>query len=116
MQIPILIEPIEGGGFRARAGEPFADCVEGATAEEATRLIEEHLLHRIRNGGRVAVVTLPSGVPSAPSELPFPADELYKTDPSFRAWQGLIAENRRLEDEMESSKLEVEREAEREGS
>ena len=33
------------------------------------------------------------------SSPPFPADELYKTDPDFRDWQELIAENRRLEDE-----------------
>jgi hypothetical protein len=35
MQIPILIEPIAGKGYRARGGEPFALVAEGPTREAA---------------------------------------------------------------------------------
>ena len=34
MQIPILIEPVAGNGFRSRGGEPFALSADGATREE----------------------------------------------------------------------------------
>ena len=99
MQIPILIEPIDGGRFRARSAEPFAATAEGSTAEEATQQIEQLLLDRVRNGVRIGVVNLPNGVPdSAP---PFPADDLYKESWVFRELQAAIAENRRLEDEGE---------------
>jgi hypothetical protein len=39
MQVPILIEPIEGGRFRARAGEPFGLTSDRETAKEAARLL-----------------------------------------------------------------------------
>ena len=35
MQIPILIEPIAGNGYRASGGEPLALTADGATHEEA---------------------------------------------------------------------------------
>jgi hypothetical protein len=110
MQIPILIEPAPGGRFRARSGEPFADCAEGATAEEAARVIEEHFLQRFRDGG-IVTITLPIGPSTPPSPPSFPADELYKTDPSFRSWQELIAANRKREDELETHRADAEREA-----
>jgi len=31
MNIPILIEPVPGNGFRSRGGEPFALSAEGET-------------------------------------------------------------------------------------
>ena len=35
MQIPVLIEPIAGNGYRARGGEPLAVVVEAPTRAEA---------------------------------------------------------------------------------
>ena len=95
MQIPILIEPIEGGRFRARAGEPFATSAEGASAQDAARCLEQQLEERVRAGAQVSVVNVPNG--AVASGLSFPADELYKTDWVFRELQEAIAENRRLE-------------------
>ena len=106
MQIPILIEPIAGGRFRAQAGEPFAATAEADSAEEALRLVERRLQERVRAGARCAVVEL-----SLDSVLPFPADDLYKTDEGFRALQEIIAENRKAEDEAESRLLAEEQEA-----
>ena len=99
MQIPILIEPIAGGRFRARSGEPFAFSAEGDTEQESIQGIERMLKSRIDNGARCAVVNVPNGV-----GFPFPADDLYKTDLGFREWQEEIAENRRREDENEMFK------------
>ena len=93
MQIPILIEPIEGDRYRARAGEPFALSVEGATKAEAVRKVRELIGARIRGGAELLALTI------SPTALPFPADEQYKTDPWFEEFMEAIAENRRREDE-----------------
>jgi predicted RNase H-like HicB family nuclease len=93
MQIPILIEPIEGDRYRARAGEPFALSAEGKTKAEAMQRIRELITGRIREGAELLALTI------APAALPFPADERYKTDPWFEEFMEAIAENRRREDE-----------------
>ena len=36
MQIPILIEPVAGNGFRFRGGEPFGLSVEGASVKRSS--------------------------------------------------------------------------------
>ncbi len=96
MKIPVLIEPIASGGFRARAGEPFLLFGDGATAQEAMRCLEEKLADRLRSGAQLGFLDVANGAPGlAP---PLPADDLYKTDWVFRELQEAIAENRRLED------------------
>lgn len=101
MQIPILIESIEGGRFRARAGEPFGLIAEGASCEEATRALDHLLTERLSKGVRIGWLHVPNGAPSVAASLPFPADEHYKTHPSFAEMQAAIAEFRRAEDEEE---------------
>jgi|ERR1035438_1540768 hypothetical protein len=98
MQIPILIEPIEGGRFRARAGEPFALSADGDTAQAAAKNLEQQLGDRLRTGAQLAFLNIPNCSPVADSPPPLPADDLYKTDWVFREMQEAIAENRRLED------------------
>src|ERR1019366_365928 len=61
MRIPILVEPIENGRFRARAGEPLAMCVEGATSKEATGLLTAKLKERFAAGAALWFVELPNG-------------------------------------------------------
>ena len=100
MQIPILIEPIEGGRFRARAGEPFALTAEGDSAGAAVLELERLMNERLSNGARLTTVNLPNGPSDAASHPPFPADELYLTDPSFAELRQIIAEQRRLEEKM----------------
>ena len=64
----------------------------------AERLIAE----RLRNGARLATVNVPNGSSATPPTFPLPADDLYKTDPTFQELQQAIAEYRRLEDEEEN--------------
>jgi hypothetical protein len=105
MQITILIEPIKGGRFRARSGEPLPLSAEADSREEAVRHLEQLLVDRLHNGAELRAVNVPSGEPTPPP-LPFPADNLYETDWVFREMQEAIAENRRLEDEAERRRLE----------
>ena len=50
MQIPILVEPIAGNGYRARGAEPFSLTGEGATPEAAVARLKEQLQARLRQG------------------------------------------------------------------
>jgi predicted RNase H-like HicB family nuclease len=96
MDIPILIEPIENGRFRARAGEPFGLSAVGETAQEATQLLAQIIAQRLQNGVQLARLQIPSQTPAAP--VPIPADNLYQTDWVYRELQEAMAENRQLED------------------
>ena len=93
MQIPILVEPIEGGRYRARAGEPFVCCAEGDTKVEAFQALERQLKERLRDGLLLTV------------ELPLSRPELLYSgiyDPNDQISKDLreaIAEYRRQVDE-----------------
>jgi hypothetical protein len=97
MQIPILIESLECGRFRARAGEPFVLAAEGDSCAAATRSLERLVAERLANGAQLGLLTVANGTASIP--LPFLADNLYQTDPSFADMQQAIAEFRRAEDD-----------------
>lgn len=101
MQLPVLIEPLEGGRFRARTGELFLVCAEGESVAQATDALVKALKKQLSNGSQLILVDIPTGL-SAPSSLPLPGDELYKTDWVYRELQEAIAENRRLEESAES--------------
>ncbi len=96
MQIPILIEPVAGNGFRSRGGEPFALSAEGATREEVLAKLHEQLQARLRDGAQVAILE----VARAPLGNPWVEFAgMFKDDPYFDSWQQAIAENRRRADE-----------------
>jgi len=99
MQIPILIETIEEGRCRPHTGEPLALTAEGASCAEATSKLEQLVAERLANGVRLGWLHVPNGTMPAASSLPFPADERYKTDPSFAEMQAALAEFRHAENE-----------------
>jgi hypothetical protein len=99
MQIPILIEPLEGGRYRAKAGEPFAATVEGPTAEEAAQRLEATVRDRLNAGSRLGVIEVSNGTSAASVGLhldPLPDDDWF-----FQTMREAIAENRRREDEAD---------------
>jgi hypothetical protein len=53
MEIPLLIEPLAEGRFRARTGEPLAASVEADSADEARRQLELLLRQRLQNGSQL---------------------------------------------------------------
>src|SRR5205823_2705582 len=53
MQIPVLIEPVAGNGFRARGMETAAVSAEGATQEEALENLKKLLHSRLPAGARL---------------------------------------------------------------
>jgi hypothetical protein len=93
MQIPVLIEPISGNGYRARGGEPLPLVVEAPTREEALAKLREALQDRLRNGAEL--------VPLETAPQPHPLAEfagMFKDDPFFDQVLEIMAENRRKMD------------------
>ena len=90
MQIPVLIEPIAGNGFRASGGEPLAVVVEAPSREEALAKLREQLQARLRNGAEI--------VPLEMTPQPHPLAEfvgMFKDDPWIADWKKSMAEYRR---------------------
>ena len=90
MQIPVLIEPIAGNGYRARGGEPLPLVVEASTREEAFAKFQEALRNRLRNGTEiVALETTPQPHPLAKFV------GMFENDPWIKDWKKSMAEYRR---------------------
>jgi uncharacterized protein (DUF433 family)/predicted RNase H-like HicB family nuclease len=105
MHVLILIEPIEGGRFRAKAGEPFGVSAEGKTAEEAAQQLKTILHSHLRAGSLLALLDLGNGAP-APLDLhhlePLPGEDWF-----FQTMDEAIAENRRRESEASRPPLRI---------
>jgi hypothetical protein len=95
MDIPVLVEPVEGGRYRAQA--PFSMVAEGATAAEAIQQLTELIRQRLQRGACLTSIALTASTPAAAGTLPFPADNLHEKDWVFREMQQAIEENRRKE-------------------
>lgn len=105
MRIPILIEPLPGGGFRAKAGEPLNLCAEGATETEAGERLVDRVNDLLSRGGKLDVITIHNGKALLGDRAIFPADEAYKTDWTFQALRDEMAEQRRLDQIEEGRRL-----------
>lgn len=80
MHVLILIEPIDAGHFRAKAGEPFGLSAEGKTVEEATQQLQAVLHERLQSGSHLALLEVGNGLPAtlAPLHLePLPDDNWF---------------------------------------
>jgi predicted RNase H-like HicB family nuclease len=101
MEIPILIENLDGNGYRARAGEPFSLSAEGATTEEARVRLKQAIAERLASGAlQLSTINLPGPPPEKHSAHLFagwlPDDELT------REWLAIMAEKRREADQDEN--------------
>jgi hypothetical protein len=96
MEIPVLIEPVDGNGFRASSGEPFAIVVEGATREDVLARFKAHVAMKLRDGASVASIEVKNEHPWAK------AIGIYdKSDPLVQEWLDLIEQNRSRPEELE---------------
>src|SRR5947209_723357 len=90
MQIPVLIEPIAGNGYRARGGEPLSLVVEAPTREEALAKFRAAVQDRIRNGAELVPIEM---APQAHPLAQFVG--MFKDDPWLEDWKKSMAEYRR---------------------
>src|SRR5207302_6462093 len=94
MQIPVLIEPVAGNGYRARGGEPLGLTAEGPTRELALAGLKEQLQARLRTGAEIVSLEL------APEPHPLAVFVgMFKDDPMLEEWKLAMAEYRRKIDE-----------------
>jgi hypothetical protein len=95
MNIPVLIEPIAGNGYRARTGEPLPLCAEGVTRDEAVRKLRQLMESRLRNGTQLMSLEVPEEV----NPWLAMAGMYDPNDPDVQEWIEIMAENRRKMDE-----------------
>ena len=95
MEIPVLIEPVPGNGFRAASGEPFAIVAEGTTPEDALDRFKRSLAAKLSNGARV----IPVDVPTARHPLSEFAGMFSDSDPVVQEWLEIIRQQRDVYDE-----------------
>jgi predicted RNase H-like HicB family nuclease len=95
MQIPVLVEPINGTGYLARSGDPLALSAEGATRDEALQNLRDKITARLASDG---AEILSIEVPDHEHPLAKFAG-MFKDDPLFEEWQKEIAEFRRRDNE-----------------
>jgi hypothetical protein len=91
MQIPILIEPVAGNGFRASSGAPLGLSVEAATRNEALAQMRAQLVGRLENGAELVTVEMPA------QKNPWlaMAGIINPADPLIQEWKESMAEYRR---------------------
>jgi hypothetical protein len=89
MEIPVLVEPVENNGYRARSGEPLLLEARGATAEEAVNHLKTMLAGRMAAGATVVSVSIPG---TNHPWLPFAGT--LKDDPLLDDWIRAMADYR----------------------
>jgi hypothetical protein len=94
MEIPILVEPVNANGFRARSGEPLVLTVDGATEEEAVRNLSDAIQQRLRTGAKL--LSLKVEAPEAPWKA---LAGRLRDNPRYDAWQQAMAEHRQQVEE-----------------
>ncbi len=94
MDIPVLIEPVAGNGYRAVGVGLAPLAAEGATAEEALRRLRELLASRLAAGARLVSLEVPA------ADNPWAQlAGIYRDDPLFEEWQQAMSEYRRRAEE-----------------
>jgi hypothetical protein len=113
MEIPVLIQPVPGKGFVARAASPFDWSAEGTTADEALSNLQAEATRHLSNGVTAAAIAVSncqtSADPLAAARAkgmvvePPPGDNpLMKwvgtwdpNDPLIQEWQKAVEDYRR---------------------
>lgn len=90
MEIPILIEPMNGRGYRARSGEPMPLSAEGETREGAVRSLQQLIEERLKNGAELASLQV-SHTKHPWINLP---PIFRENDPLVQEWKEIMEENR----------------------
>jgi hypothetical protein len=92
MEIPILIEKISDGRFRAG---PIELIAEGVTPDESLQKLRAMIDEKIAAGAKIEQIEIPGG------EHPWRrfAGTLDPNDPIVQEWEEIMKENRRKDDE-----------------
>lgn len=91
MQIPVAIEPIPLGGFRAESAPPFTVVAEGSTREEAVAKVRDELNKQLERGKEIVMVEVGSAAENPWLRM---AGRL-KDSPIFDEWRAEVEAYRR---------------------
>jgi hypothetical protein len=101
MEIPVFVEPTPTG-FRATAGSPLPLTADGPTADAAVAAVQALLAERIRAGGQVRTLSIPTAAGQAGGVLtPQKVEEILAAgqrladNPLFDDWLRAVEEYRR---------------------
>lgn len=94
MQIPVLIERVEGAGYRARSGEPLPLTAEGSTEADALARLRELIEKRFASGSKLVQLNV------GPAEDPWAkfAGTWDPNDPFIQEWEQAVANYRKEKD------------------
>ncbi|MBW3597572.1 MAG: hypothetical protein KY475_09890 [Planctomycetes bacterium] len=93
MHIPILIDPISDGGFRASTGAPLELQAEAPSRDEAVDKLRQLIERRIAAGSELAALSIDG------TEHPLARFAgIFKDEPLLQEWKDAMAEYRRQAD------------------
>ncbi len=93
MQLSVLVEPVNGKGFRAKGSNPFPLSASGSTRDEAIAKLRAKIQAKLKNGTELVALEL--------GPEPHPWMEfagMFKDDPYFEDVLKIMAENRKRMD------------------
>lgn len=96
MEVPVIVEPILGNGFRAigAGGLSVRLTAEGSTAAEAVDRLAEQVRTRLHAGARLADLNIPA------EAAPWKRDAgCLRNDPLYESWRESMEEYRAKLDE-----------------
>ena len=96
MEVPVVIEPISGSGYRATGagGLSVGLTADGATAAEAIDRLADQVRMRVNAGAKLAELNVAAGA------APWKQDAGYlRDDPLYEPWLAAMEEYRRQLDE-----------------
>jgi hypothetical protein len=96
VEVPVVIEPISGSGYRATGagGLSVGLTADGATAAEAIDRLADQVQMRVNAGAKLAELNVAAGA------APWKQDAGYlQGDPLYEPWRAAMEEYRRRLDE-----------------
>jgi hypothetical protein len=96
VEVPVIIEPVNGSGYRATAagGLSVGLTADGATAAEAIEQLADLVRLRVNGGAKLAELNVAAGAASWKQDAGYLHD-----DPLFEPWRAAMEEYRRQLDE-----------------
>lgn len=95
MEIPVLVEPLAEGGFRARSADPLGLTAQGDTPDAALRHLRELIETRTTSGAFLTTIDV-----AVPKYGPHPGAGIYRDEPLFDRWRAEIeAYRQQVEDD-----------------
>jgi hypothetical protein len=92
MQIPVVVETLASGQFRAQGLPPFTAVAEGPTSDAALASLREALEKELQNGKQVVMMEIPGGQAQPHPWLAMAG--WLKDDPLVDEWRAVMREYR----------------------